>query len=350
MKTSPRLVIDAFVEAPDYGTSARDQQSADAAFRRDLQYQRDVSPQRAWLRDVEFGVELSSAELLDTVVRESAADAACLFVPHRGGEAALSDALAVREQHPGRVFVKAAIVPARDRVESIERIVELAARGVDGVHIDPYRRVDDLDESVDFSDEDATFPLLEACLREGVRVVSVRKNRPRGLDPLDPYRGGDIDYAARAFPEISFEVVHAGLQFLDEFALQLSRFPNVWANLAITNHLALRRPRRFAEILGELLLQGQHDKILFGSATSLVHPQPLIDALEEFEMPLDMVEDGYPEFTDAMKSGFFGRNFARLHGLDPAKLRERTVGDKFDGDAAASEPRSMWSSLRSLVR
>src|SRR5258706_13438686 len=114
-----------------------------------------------------------------------------------------------------------------------------------------------------------------AAASSASRVIAVHKAMPLGPVQMDPFRNGDVDYAAIDFPDLAFEVVHSGLAFLDEAALQIARFPNVYVGLESTAALAVRHPRKFARILREFLLAGGARKLFRASGASSPQPRPV---------------------------------------------------------------------------
>ncbi|MEN2742525.1 amidohydrolase family protein [Microbacterium sp. X-17] len=312
MPANASFVFDGFAELPDYGTDRRSPASARAALDRDARMQREVFPEADVQTREQLAAPLTYDDLADRLFVESGIDVAAVHASATPGPQ--GDVFALRDRLPGRVLVMARLDPFFGLERALDELDALADRGVAGISLDQYRVVDGEDRSFSLADEDTIHPLLERCVERGIRVVSVRKGNPRGLDPLDPYRVADLDQAARQFPTLQFELVHAGLAFLDEVALQMARFTNLWANLAGANHFAMRQPRRLAEVLGEFFLHGAEDRILFGSG-ALGHPRPVVEALRTFRMPADMVDDGYLELTDERRVKLLGGNAARLHEL-----------------------------------
>ncbi|MEU2700327.1 MULTISPECIES: hypothetical protein [Micromonospora] len=88
------------------------------------------------------------------------------------------------------------------------------------------------------------------------------------------------------------------------------------------SNMIVRKPRRFAEIVGMLMMHGGTDRIMFATGVPSAHPQPIIDALTDFEMPRDLVDGwGFPEFTPDVFAKLMGGNALRLHGLGGEKVR-----------------------------
>ncbi|MBV9220478.1 MAG: amidohydrolase family protein, partial [Methylobacteriaceae bacterium] len=200
-------------------------------------------------------------------------------------------------------------------LDDLDRQVE--EWGIIGLKLYPVDVVDGELKVLRFDDQKLFYPVLERCRQHGIKVIAVHKAFPLGPVQMDPFRNSDVDYAARDFPDIAFEVVHSGFAFLDEAAFQIARFPNVYVGLESTAALAVRHPRKLARILGEFLIAGGRQKLFWSSGASSPHPRPVLEAFARLQMPADMIEgDGYPALTPDMKADILARNYARLHGLD----------------------------------
>ena len=240
----------------------------------------------------------------------------------------MSVGLELRRRHPRRVLLYGGVSPLQGQkaLDDLERQVE--EWGIIGLKLYPVDVVDGELRVLSFADREILYPVLERCRRLGVKVIAVHKAMPLGPVQMDPFRNGDVDYAAIDFPDLAFEVVHSGLAFLDEAALQLARFPNVYVGLESTAALAVTHPRKFARILGEFLLAGGGDRLFWASGAASPHPRPILEAFAGFAMPPDMIEgDGYPAVTPAIKADILGRNYARVHGLDLAAIAASVADD-----------------------
>ena len=94
-------------------------------------------------------------------------------------------------------------------------------------------------------DPKLAYPLFERAQQLGIKTVAIYKAIPNGPVPMNPYRVDDVDGAAIHFPDLSFEIIHSGLAFVDETCHALARFPNVYANLEITSLLMFHGPGLF---------------------------------------------------------------------------------------------------------
>lgn len=197
-----------------------------------------------------------------------------------------------------------------------------------------------------YDDPEVAYPLFEHARKMGVKTVAFHKAQPVGVGPNTVVGVQDISTAAAEFPDLIFEVVHAGWAFLEDTTYQLQYHPNVYANLENTLGLVINQPRRFAHILGTLLRAGVEDRLIFGSGCALNHPDPQIRAFWEFQMPQELVEGyGYPEVTDEIKRKILGENFARMHGIDIEERKAAIQGD--DWAKMRQEGKAVpWSGLR----
>lgn len=209
---------------------------------------------------------------------------------------------------------------ADDAIEEMERQVDEA--DVDGFKLYPAFFEDG--QTLDMRlNNPAIVPIIEKAVELGVPHIAVHKSIPYGQTNFENYDVGDVEDAASMFPEVTFEVVHAGLSFLDETKFLLQRYPNVWANLEITTFLVAESPMNFAEVLAELLVWGGPERIIWSTGPTAVHPQPLIEAFWEFQFPDALLENGVPPLTDEMKGMILGENALRMMGKDPDRVRSK---------------------------
>jgi hypothetical protein len=192
-----------------------------------------------------------------------------------------------------------------------------------------------------YDDPELAFPFLQKALDLGVKHVGVHKAFPVAPGPLLKDRPDDIGFAAEAFPDLTFEIVHSGWAFLDECALQLMLNPNVYANLELTANFAVRRPRQCMEAIGAMLRVGDvSDRLIFATGIPNGHPQPVLEALAQMEMPRDLVEgQDMPEMTDELRAKILGGNFLAMHGIDAEEKKAQIAGDDWDQQRAAARER-----------
>jgi len=107
-------------------------------------------------------------------------------------------------------------------------------------------------------DPDLAYPLFERAQKLGIKTVAIHKAIPNGPVPMNPYRVDDVDGAAIHFPDLSFEIVHSGLAFVEETAHAIARLHNVYANLEITSLLTHHAPERFDEPMAQFHCSGSY--------------------------------------------------------------------------------------------
>ncbi|MFF5140430.1 amidohydrolase family protein [Streptomyces sp. NPDC013157] len=255
----------------------------------------------------------------------------------RDGGSALSTGLEMRELWPNRVLVYGAVSPLRPGAE--DRVDELVdEHKVNALKLYPIDLVEGRVTSLDMSDPEVCFPVFERARERGLKVVGIHKALPVGPGPAHALRIDDIEGAAAAFPDLTFEVVHGGLAFVEETAMLMECAPNVVVNLEVTSALARTAPRRFAEAMGAFLaVPGGARRVIWGTGVIAAHPRPLIEAFWDLETPQDLIEErGVEPLTKEAKKDILGRNFLRLHGIDEDKLRATIAGDEFDTDELAA--------------
>jgi predicted TIM-barrel fold metal-dependent hydrolase len=251
----------------------------------------------------------------------------------------------LKERYPDRVMLYAFADPFNGEA-GLAHMEEQAATGlVDGFKFYPTNGVFNLEtghmNTMLYDDPELAFPFLQKALDLGVKHVGVHKAFPVAPGPLLKDRPDDIGFAAEAFPELTFEIVHSGWAFLDECALQLMLNPNVYANLELTANFAVRRPRQCLEAIGTMLRVGDvSDRLIFATGIPNGHPQPVLEAFSQMQMPADLVEgQDMPELTDEIKEKILGGNFLAMHGIDAEEKKRQIAGDEWDQRRQAARER-----------
>ena len=192
------------------------------------------------------------------------------------------------------------------------------------------------------------YPLYERAAKLGLKHVASHKAVPIGPFAVgDAYNPSDLENAATDFPDLSFEIVHGGLAFLDETAWLLGRFSNVYVNMEIHNIIVERRPKVFEQILLGLCKVGGTgvlDRMFWGSGGTLHHPQPGLEAFAKFEFSEESLDSSglfmpMKQITRANKENMLSGTFARLHGIDLDACKRAIAGDEFSRPADAALPK-----------
>lgn len=248
----------------------------------------------------------------------------------------------MRERWPGRVHIYGAISPHQPG--ALERVDELVEEhGVVGLKLYPHDLVAGELRSIRVDDEDVVFPIFERAQKHGLRTVSMHKAIVMGPVPIEPYSPAEVGAAARAFPDLTLEVLHGGYAFLEETAFLVQWHPNITVGLEATSGLLIRAPWKFAEIIGTLMSVGAADRICWGQGGAVVHYRAFEEAFWEFEFPTQIVEGyGIPPLTEDVKRGILGLNAARVLGIDLDEFKQQTKDDEF---AKPRELKPAWSTL-----
>lgn len=195
-------------------------------------------------------------------------------------------------------------------------------------------------------DPTLAFPLFARAQELGIKTIAIHKAVANGPVPLNPYRIDDVDGAAIEFPDLNFEIVHSGLAFVDETSQAISRFPNVYANLEITSSLLRKQPLLFDEIMGQFLMWGGPEKIIYSDGTMFTHPQPLAEAFVNWKINDTSLEKwGLEQLTKEDKALMLGGNYARIAGIDIEQAKKQIADDDYARRRAAGErpaPYSTW--------
>jgi predicted TIM-barrel fold metal-dependent hydrolase len=316
-------------------------------------------PRGAYLSD--WTVEDTAAMLF----KESLTDVSvCHHLPiyaYKDGLVSMEKTAEAVEKYPTRfIGAYAGIDPlhGKEALRALERQLDMYGGKTIGVKMYPTSWANDTVRNWRMDDAEVTFPILEKAAENGIKVTAVHKSIPIGPVPGDEYAPGDVAGAATHFPDMNFEVVHAGLSHVEETAWLMARYPNIYINLEIWNIVLLRRPRLFAKMMLDLLSVGGEyvlDRLVWGTGTILHHPRPTIEAFLDFEFPEDLLEQAgflgpIPQITMEHKKKILADNYARMHGLDVEQLQRNIGTDQFTRDTgelpAPYSTTSKWDEIR----
>ncbi|SEO40664.1 hypothetical protein SAMN04487948_102271 [Halogranum amylolyticum] len=165
-------------------------------------------------------------------------------------------------------------------------------------------------------DSEESFEFLQKCVDLGIENIHPHKGptiRPLNKDAFDV---ADVDDAATSFPELNFVVEHIGLPRLDDFCWIAAQEPNVYGGLAVAAPFAEVRPKKFGEIMCELLFWLGEDRILFGSDYAIWEPEWLVEAVMNAELTPEQRQEYGVEFDLETKKKVMGENAAELYDID----------------------------------
>jgi predicted TIM-barrel fold metal-dependent hydrolase len=208
-------------------------------------------------------------------------------------------------------------------------------------------------------DEKRVYPFWEKTRALGIKHLCIHKGLPLGAFNEEGCMVGDVEKAAKDWPDLNFIIYHSGFRgfgttskgtgrrmedarldepqeipWTSDLFRMLRRNPeikNVYLELGNTFHqTSMYAPEMCMHLLGQMLQTVGPDRILWGTdAIWAGSPQSQIERFRRLKIRDDLIErHGYPPLTDDVKAKIFGLNAARLLGLDPEERRQAINGDK----------------------
>src|SRR5581483_3111839 len=240
------LVIDATVHGFDFSTPNRSPLCDPQNF---AGFQTFMHQLHLTGESLEPGYQLTAQEYLPRVSAEALASAVFLesdvdvafyhHVPIEGyfkdGVSPFDTGLDFRKLAENRVHVYGGVDTfQKDRGKVFALMEEHAALGVVGFKFYPSNGIVDADSRtlnvMLYDDPEYAYPFFDKARQLGITHLAFHKAYPVGPS-IDAVRPGDLLAAAVAFPELTFEIVHAGWAFAEETALEMMVAPNLYANL-----------------------------------------------------------------------------------------------------------------------
>ncbi len=294
-----------------------------------------------WARD--WGPE----DFVETMLLESWTDMLCvhalpIYDAFKDGSVAVEKAAELKRRFPERVlwYATADVMQGEPALQSLEHQVrDLGAEGIKLYPALTYRR--GRLRSFRMDDYDVAFPVFEVAQELGIRNIAIHKALPTGPRSSEAMRVDDIAGAASAFPDLNFQIVHAGFMFLEETVALLKGHPNVYATLESTTFLALADPPKYAYVLDELL-KAAPDKVIYSSAATAGHPHRVLEAVAGHQPP----PTARVPFDEQVRDAVLGGTLARLHGIDIPARRAALADDPFDRVRHAEGLRAPWTTLQ----
>jgi len=267
----------------------------------------------------------------------------------KGYLTAPSRAGALQRKYPDR-FMFYATVDSPDPKVAIQQLKQQVDDfRPEGLKVYPAFFYDNLGEGWRLDGEKFAVPLLEAAQRMGIKHVAIHKALWLPPAPREAFELGDLDTPMKRFPDLTFEIVHAGIAFLEETIDLLARHANLYLTLETLFAYVLVKPQLFGRIVGSFIKHCGSDRLLFATGNNLAHPDPLLKAFVDYRLPHDVMQQyGLQQLTEQDRRNILGLNAARLHKLDPAKLIANTGSDEFARARARHIPQP-WSVLRGVT-
>ena len=308
-------------------------------------YHPAVNPPGVALSREAWSRRWDSREFIETMLLESDTDMLCvhslpIFDAFKDGGASAEVVSAVKKAYPDRVLWYAGIDMFEPRavMETAKRHIDA---GADGLKFYPAKYVDGRTQSWRMDDEPLVFPLLELARASGIKNIAIHKALPIGPVTGESMKVDDISTAANVFPDMNFQIIHAGFMFMDETKFLIGNHPNIYATMEASFLFCKLHPPKFAELLTEFMLYAGPQKIIYSSAAVNPHPQVVLDAFAQFSMP-----EGSPILlTDDIRAMILGGNLARLHDIDIDARRRILDADAFAQQRRATGLRPPFSTI-----
>jgi predicted TIM-barrel fold metal-dependent hydrolase len=208
-------------------------------------------------------------------------------------------------------------------------------------------------------DEKVAYPFWERTAKLGVCNICVHKGLPLGAFNERACTPGDVERAARDWPNLNFIIYHSGyrgtgllargtgdrvqdpakndpqeIPWISDILRILRRNPritNVYFELGSTfQQLSSSNPVRCLHMLGQMLQVAGSERILWGTDSIWGgSPQSQIERLRRLRMTDELMDrHKYPQLTDEIKDRIFGLNAARLFGVDVRAQRNAIRADR----------------------
>src|SRR5262249_50017736 len=168
-----------------------------------------------------------------------------------------------------------ATVDSPDPKVAIEQLTEQVGEfGTDALKVYPAFFYDNLGQGWRLDSDTFATPLLEAAQRLGIRHVAIHKALWLPPAPKDCFKLHDLDTPMGRFPNLTFEIVHAGVAFVEETIRLMQRHTNLYLTLETLFAYVLVKPELFGHVLGSFIKHCGSDRLLFATGNNLSHPDP----------------------------------------------------------------------------
>jgi len=294
-----------------------------------------------WLRDWQ------AEDLAETVFLESDTDMVCthsipVYDGFYTGAQSIERSAEIKRRWPDR-FVFYAGVPVWEGEKALESVRHyIEDLGAEGLKFYPSWYYEDGTRWYSMDDPKMVYPILDLAQELGVTNIAVHKALPVGPVDSDAMRVNDIGRVALRYPDLNFQIVHAGFMFMDETKALLMSFPNVYATLEGSFLFLMFDKLAFADMMRQMIVFGGPDRIIYSANAPIGHPRYILEEFAKFEMP-----EGFQfSLTDEMRAMILGGNLARLHGIDIEERRKKLADDEFSREKRENGLREPFSSVK----
>jgi predicted TIM-barrel fold metal-dependent hydrolase len=209
-------------------------------------------------------------------------------------------------------------------------------------------------------DEKVAYPFWERTKKLGIKNLCVHKGLPLGAFNEKACTPGDLEKAAKDWPDLNFIVYHSGFRgyfgtgqgtgekvidkrdpdeqeipWISDIFRILKKNPdikNIYFELGSTFAILSSgfAITKCFHMLGQMLQTAGPDRILWGTDSIWQgSPQSQIVRFRKLKMPEALMDKyKYPALTDEVKDKILGLNAAKLFGIDPKAARKAIKADK----------------------
>jgi uncharacterized protein len=256
---------------------------------------------------------------------------------------------AFQRKHPNRFMLYATVDSPDLEVATAQLKQQIDDFGTTGLKLYPAFFYDNMAEGWRLDGDKFATPLLETAQRLGIKHVAIHKALWLPPAPRDAFEVGDLDTPMKRFPDLTFEIVHAGVAFAEETIDLLARHPNLYLTLETLFAYVLVKPDLFGRIVGSFIKNCGNDRLLFATGNNLAHPDPLLKTFMNYRLPEDVMRKyDLQQISEQDRRNILGLNAARLHKLDPAELIANTASDEYARERAGQVFRP-WNVLRGVT-
>jgi predicted TIM-barrel fold metal-dependent hydrolase len=169
------------------------------------------------------------------------------------------------------------------------------------------------------------MPVFEHARAAGCRHIAIHKLLEY-TGPETPALGvADMYKVAAAFPEITWDLVHAGWALLDQTVELMRKHENVTAVLEGPMFWLVYDLPKFHAMMDVFMKQVDIDRIIMSTAAVRTHPYWQIAGMIDYQAPPGATW----KITDAQKRKMLGENAARIYGIDIASRRKAIANDRW---------------------
>lgn len=293
-----------------------------------------------WVRDWQ------ADEFMETVFLESHTDMVCthsipIYDAYVKGAQSIERGAELKRRWPNRVLWYAG-VPVWDGRAALDAVREYVAMGADGLKFYPAWHYEDGTRWYTMDDPTMIYPILDLACELGIKNIAIHKALPVGPVESDAMRVNDIGRCALRYPNLNFQIIHAGFMFMDETKALLMSFPNIYATLEGSFLFLLLDKPRFTRMLTDMLLFGGPERIIYSANVPVGHCQIAMDAFANFNLPDDFAF----QLDERARGLILGGNLQRLHGINAAERRKLIADDEFSREVAKNGLREPFSSVK----